>query len=112
MSARSRGIGLAILGLGFLGAATGCRSDRGRAAGQTQDRVHVDVPFVNVRVGEHGGAKVDAPFTHVETPRYQQQSGTAPIQAVPASPVSSSSQYTPAPSSAPRRIAPAVGTGP
>lgn len=66
----------AILGLVLL--AAGCKSKEQYAG--PQDRVHVDVPFVNVRVGEHGGAKIDAPFTHVETPRYQQQYQQAPVQ--------------------------------
>lgn len=47
----------------------GCRSRDTQPA--THDRVNVRVPFVNVRVGEEGGAKVRAPFTNVETPRYQ-----------------------------------------
>jgi hypothetical protein len=73
--------------------AVGCKS-KDQYAGP-QDRVHVDVPFVNVRVGEHGGAKVDAPFTHVETPRYQQQYQPqaqyqqAPVQYQQAVPVNS-----------------------
>jgi hypothetical protein len=47
----------------------GCRSkERYRAS---NDRVSVDAPFVNVRVGEHGGAQVRAPFTHVETQSYR-----------------------------------------
>ena len=57
----------------------GCRS-RERTY-HANDRVNVDVPFVNVHVGEEGGVKVRAPFTNVETPRYRQN---APVYQQPA----------------------------
>lgn len=49
--------------------ACGCHGKPKRVS--SNDKVHVDVPFANVRVGQNGGVKVDAPFTHVQTPRYQ-----------------------------------------
>lgn len=58
-----------MIGTGLiLTVSAGCRTKEPAYA--TNDRVNVDVPFVNVHVGEEGGVKVRAPFTHVETPRY------------------------------------------
>lgn len=56
-----------LMGVSLL---AGCGSHRQEQ--QANDRVNVKAPFVNVRVGEDGGAKIKAPLTNIETPKYQQ----------------------------------------
>lgn len=89
MSTRSCGIWMmTLLTVG------GCRSKP--TYRNSNDRVSVDAPFVNVRVGEQGGAQVRAPFTRVETQAYRQSQAapttgvyTYPYAQAPATPQSS-----------------------
>ncbi len=58
----------------------GCRS-RDHYYQDPADRVNVQFPGGNVRVGAEGATQVNAPFTHVQTPAYHQNTAAQMTQA-------------------------------